>query len=331
MNKFTAQFYRETWENRGTLVWTPAILLLLITLFVGGSFLVLQHKDVRSLGTPPLHEAPAVPEAPTLDGKDEDSGFNFKIRWDSQKQNTFEGKAEFSPAALYYKQKALSGFQNTLYVTCSSVMILLGFIYAIGSLYNDRRDRSILFFKSLPVSETRVVLTRLTVVAFIMPQLASLCAFVGTLVFFSAASLYCGLFLDLPWMHPWQQVNPFAIYLQSVLAGLMAGIWSLPLMSWLFISSAAAKKMPFGYAVLPWVALAFIVNFIFEKNYVMTFINWYASGFHMGDFFGNIPTAFPPHLAIMEFVNRPALLVMLPLSALMISGAVYLRNRHFEI
>lgn len=331
MNKFSAQFYRETWENRGTLVWTPGILVVLITLFVVGSFLVLQHQDVRSLGTPPLHEAPEAPQAPQAEGTTSDKGVQFKLHWDSQKQNTFEGKAKFSPAALYYKPKALSGFQNTLYVTCSSVMILLGLIYAIGSLYNDRRDRSILFFKSLPVSETRVVLTRLAVVAFILPQLASLCAFVGTLIFFSAASLYCGLFLDLPWMHPWQQVNPLVIYLQSAMAGLMAGIWSLPLMSWLFISSAAAKKMPFGYAVLPWVALAFMVNFIFEENHVLTLINWYASGFHIGQFFGNIPTAFPPHLDIVEFFTRPALVVLLPLSALMISGAIYLRNRHFEI
>lgn len=320
MNKFTAQFYRETWEHRGSLTWAPGILMLMMALAVVFTFWVVQQTSM---------DASALATDPTANEIRPTGTSNLVIKWDSPEID--QDIHLSSPAVIYHKVSPLAGFHNTLYVTCASVMIMLSLFYAMGSLYNDRRDNSILFFKSLPVSEIHVVLTRLAVAAFIMPQLASLAAFVGALLFFASASIYCGLFLDLPWIHPWELINPLSVYWHSVLAGLLAGIWSLPLISWLFISSALAKRMPLAYAILPWMLLAIAVNFITGENHVMTLINWYASGFQLGDFFGNIPAKAQAQVDLMEFFNRRSLLLTLPLSALMISGAIYLRNRHFEI
>src|SRR5690606_26369860 len=188
VNKLQAQFHREAWENRGILVIIPWVLVLFIALFVAGSYITLQQESVRG------YEKVVHTDTPDSQGANNSKDKSFQIQWDSGND-----KKSFAPSAIYTQEKILTGVQNTLYTACSSIMILLSLIYATGSLYNDRRDRSILFFKSLPVSETRVVLTRLAVAVLIMPLLASLCAFVGTLLHFIAASIYNALYTDFSW------------------------------------------------------------------------------------------------------------------------------------
>lgn len=326
MNKFQAQFHREVWENRGILVIIPWVLVLFIALFVAGSYITLQQESVRAYEQVMHSGAPEAPQAPGANNSKPSTDKTFQIEWESG-----ENKKSFAPSAIYTQQKILAGVQNTVYTACASIMILLSLIYATGSLYNDRRDRSILFFKSLPVSETRVVLTRLAVAVLIMPLLASLCAFVGTLLHFIAASIYNAVYTDFSWTHAWQQVNPLMTYLQSVIAGLMAGLWSLPLIAWLMLSSAAAKKMPIAYALLPWIVLAFMEKLIFDRSRIAEMIKAYAHGFNIGDFFGNIPTTAQPSLNLAEFITRPSLLAGLILASGFIAAAIYLRNRHYEI
>src|SRR3546814_20822192 len=50
-----------------------------------------------------------------------------------------------------------------MYSAMGLLVVVLGFVvffYCLGALYDDRRDRSILFWKSLPVSDASTVLSK---------------------------------------------------------------------------------------------------------------------------------------------------------------------------
>ncbi|HEY7886232.1 MAG TPA: hypothetical protein VIC08_14905 [Cellvibrionaceae bacterium] len=254
---------------------------------------------------------------------------SWTIKFDTEDNG--KNEVEFSPAELFTEKTKLSGVQGGIYMVASVITILLSLIYATGSLFADRRDRSILFFKSLPVSETQVVLTRLVVAVFVMPFLASLCALAGTVVFFIAASFYGALYMDLGWLNPWQHINPFSLYFKAVIAGLLAGLWALPMFAWILLCSAWAKKSPFLNIVMPIIILALFDRIVLEKSIVITGLKNYLSGFKSGDFFGNIPTEVNAKLDLGEFFMRADLWIGLIVAIAFIAVAIILRNRRFEM
>ena len=59
-------------------------------------------------------------------------------------------------------------------------MGVIAFFYAIDSLYADRRDRSVLFWKSLPLSDAETVLSKFTVAIVVIPLVALVGALLAT-------------------------------------------------------------------------------------------------------------------------------------------------------
>ena len=49
--------------------------------------------------------------------------------------------------------------------------LIVAFFYCLGALYNERRDRSILFWKSLPVSNTTAVLSKAAIPFLVLPAI----------------------------------------------------------------------------------------------------------------------------------------------------------------
>src|SRR5690606_15548052 len=250
MNKIVAQFQREFWEHRGMLVTAPWVMIVVIALFTAMTFYGLQREEVLLFDA-----AQKSGEQSQIDGEKNPS---WTIKFYSEKNGGIESDKNFSPVEIFTEKDKLSGVQGGIYLAVSNITILLSLIYATGALFTDRRDRSILFFKSLPVSETQVVLTRLAIAVVVMPFLASLCALIGSLVFCTAASVYGVLYMDIGWLNPWQLTNPLTVFIKAVIAGLLAGLWSLPLFSWLLLCSAWAKKSPLLNTVIPVIALVLL-------------------------------------------------------------------------
>ena len=55
------------------------------------------------------------------------------------------------------------------------VMGTVGFFYCIDALYADRADRSVLFWKSLPLSDAETVLSKFATAAVLIPLVAEIC------------------------------------------------------------------------------------------------------------------------------------------------------------
>lgn len=132
-------------------------------------------------------------------------------------------------------------------------MIALGFVvffYSLGNLYDDRRDRSVLFWKSLPVSDAATVGSKATWALLLAPVIAVGIGVVVGLALWIVAALTTtingvpgtsGIFTH---SHPLQIVG-------NVLAMVpLYALWALPAVGWLMLCSAAARSKPFLWAVM---------------------------------------------------------------------------------
>src|SRR3546814_12295425 len=94
------------------------------------------------------------------------------------------------------------GIDLTLFLSSSWPFIVLAFVvffYCLGALYDERKDRSVLFWKSLPVSDAQTVLSKVAsavVVAPVLAVIASLVVMIGFMVMPIVVVL-------VPGGHPW--------------------------------------------------------------------------------------------------------------------------------
>jgi len=121
------------------------------------------------------------------------------------------------------------------------------FFYCLGALHDDRRDRSVLFWKSLPVSDLETVLSKLATATVIAPLLATL-AFVLTI--YATLLLLCGFALwrgGSAWLL-WQMASPLRVGLAPLAALPVLALGILPVAGWLLLCSAFARSRPFLWA-----------------------------------------------------------------------------------
>jgi ABC-2 type transport system permease protein len=148
------------------------------------------------------------------------------------------------------------------------VMAIYSTWYLLECLYADRRDRSILFWKSMPISDAATVLYKLGVALIVVPVvyfvLADLTTLMMAFIISVRASSYVGSSLwrgDL-----WLQIQ--ALWPYTIVT---AAIWYLPVAGWLLLVSAWAKRAVILWSILPPLALV-----VAERVFVGTHVIWHA-------------------------------------------------------
>jgi ABC-2 type transport system permease protein len=160
-----------------------------------------------------------------------------------------------------------------------SVMAIYSTWYLLECLYADRRDRSILFWKSMPVSDTATVLYKLGVALIVMPVvyfvLADLTTLLMAFIISVRASSYVGSSLwrgDL-----WLQIQ--ALWPYTIVT---AAVWYLPVAGWLLLVSAWARRAVILWSILP--PLALVVT---ERLFLGTHVIWHALDARLWGFLGH--------------------------------------------
>jgi ABC-2 type transport system permease protein len=145
-----------------------------------------------------------------------------------------------------------------------AVMSIYSSWYLMDSLYNDRRDRSVLFWKSLPVSDTQTVLSKLAMGLVVIPVVFMVAADLTSLIMAFVLSIRAHAALGGALWHPatWFQVQVLWIYVIATTA-----IWYLPIAGWLMMVSAWAKR-----AVMLWTLLPPLVLYLIEKFFLNTHV-----------------------------------------------------------
>ena len=226
MNTFGWLLKREYWEHRGGFYWAP--------IWVSGIMLLLTVLGIIAA---------------------EGASSRFEIRsgihWDELAAHLSKGDFVHAGMGLDVAYVALAG------LLCVVLFFVL-FFYLLGALYDDRRDRSVLFWKSLPVSDTATVLSKVAAAVLLAPLISFLVAtvaYVALLVVVGIWTLFHGL-------NPLPAIaasHTLGLFWRMLLTLPVDALLALPTVGWLLFWSAYARSKPFLWAVLV-PLFAFIAN-----------------------------------------------------------------------
>jgi ABC-2 type transport system permease protein len=143
---------------------------------------------------------------------------------------------------------------------------IVGIFYSLDGLHGERRDRSILFWKSLPVSDLTTVLSKAIVPLVILPVLVLAVTIPLQIVMrlLSAAVLLAsGASTATPWGPPLFEMEAVLLYGLIVMA-----LWHSPLYMWMLLVSGWARRATFLWAVLPPLAIAALEYIAFHTSFL---------------------------------------------------------------
>jgi ABC-2 type transport system permease protein len=201
---------------------------------------------------------------------------------------------------------------------------IIGVFYCLDALHGERRERSILFWKSLPVSDLTTVLSKVSVPLVVLP-LVSFAIIVMTqfvmLLISTAALLPSGLAAT-----TWTNFNLFQQSL-VLLYGLIAiALWHAPIYGWALLVSGWARRATFLWAVLPLLAIAFFEKITFNTSHFAEMLGNRLMGFAPEAVAFTGHTIDSPQLTPGRYLSSPGLWIGLAFAAAFIVAAVRLRR-----
>jgi len=205
---------------------------------------------------------------------------------------------------------------------------IVAVFYCLDALYGERRDRSILFWKSLPVSDLTTVLSKASIPILVLPLLTFAITFVLQLIMLlisTAVLLGNGLSAATLWSH----VRFFRMSLM-LLYHLMAvhGLWYAPIFGWLLLVSAWARRAAFLWATLPLLAIGMLEKIVFHTTHFGAMLASLISGGseNATSASGRMTMDRLTPLTVGQFLSSPRLWVGLVFAAICLAAAVRLRR-----
>lgn len=229
------------------------------------------------------------------------------------------------------QQRAMIGVP---YDVAAMVLIVTAFIvgvfYCLDALHSERRDRSILFWKSLPVSDFTTVLSKATIPLLILPLIIFAITVVVQflmLLWSSVVLLSSGLAGT-----TWTRFNLFQQSLILLYSLIVIVLWHAPIYGWALLISGWARRATFLWAVLPFFAVAILEKIAFDTSHFASMLK--ARVFDAGD----TAFAFRPHRGLVidslaqltpgRFLATPGLWIGLAFAAAFVAIAV--RQRRYR-
>ena len=209
---------------------------------------------------------------------------------------------------------------------------LVGVFYCLDALHGERRDRSILFWKSLPVSDLTTVLSKAIVPLAILPLLtfAIVIATQFIMLLVSTVVLLPSGLSGTTWtLLPWFQLSVILLYGLVTMA-----LWHAPLYGWLLLVSGWARRATFLWAVLPWLAICAVEKIAFNTSHFAAMLGRRVTG-SFEDAFVVVKYPKGAHVPIVDrltqldplkFLSSPGLWIGLVFAAVFIIAAIRMRR-----
>jgi ABC-2 type transport system permease protein len=221
---------------------------------------------------------------------------------------------------------------DTPYVFAAALIMGTGFIvgifYSLDALYGERRDRSILFWKSLPVSDLTTVLSKFAIPLVILPLLSFAIAVVTQLVMLllsSAVPMGSGLSVGtLGARMSFFHMSLMLLY--HILT--VHGLWYAPIYGWLLLVSAWAPRAPFIWAFLPPFVIWGVEKIAFSTSHFLGMLQYRLSGPEPSTTAarsGNLMEMMSA-LTPVQFFSTPGLWIGLAVAAIFLTTVVRLRR-----
>lgn len=222
---------------------------------------------------------------------------------------------------------------QTPFEMAAGLMMITGIVvsvfYCIDALHSERRDRSILFWKSLPVSDLTTVLAKASIPLVILPLLIVtitvamqwLMLLLSSAVVLASGSSVATLwtnvsFLRMSWLLLYHILTAHAL-------------WPAPVYCWLLLVSGWPRRAAFLWSALPLVAIAGVEKIVFHT--------WHFAALAGSRLMGVAPVAASPspdmfptdpmtHIDLASFLSSPGLWIGLAVAAVFLAAAVRLRR-----
>ena len=216
---------------------------------------------------------------------------------------------------------------DTAALLIMGVAFLVGIFYTLDALYGERRDRSILFWKSLPVSDLTAVVSKLFIPLAVLP----LVAFVITIATHFAMLAVSGIVLAGTGVNVgtlWGQLS-FFHFSSMLLYHLVTihGLWYAPMYGWLLLVSAWAPRAPFLWAFLPPFVIWGVEKLAFNTSHFLTMLEHRLTGPESSTVpaSSSLMDAMAAH-GLGEFLSTPGLWIGLAICSAFLVAAVRLRR-----
>lgn len=230
MNTYKWLLKREFWEHKGGFFWAPLIaggISLLLTAMAGiaGEVMLGRAPASKGIDVNGTHMS--------INGLDLGM-LTSKMSPEDMRQ--FGGAVDASLLA------------SSLWPFIAMTFVV--FFYCLGALYDERKDRSVLFWKSLPLSDRDTVLSKVASAVVVAPLIATAAALLTMFGFLLLASGLVMMHGGSPMQLLWGPGSPLTIAVQFVAAIPVYALWALPTVGWLLLCSAWARSKPFLWALM---------------------------------------------------------------------------------
>ena len=211
--------------------------------------------------------------------------------------------------------------------------VLVGTFYSLDALHGERRDRSILFWKSLPVSDLTTVLSKVSIPLVVLPLL--IFAITVTLeILMWLLSMAVLVMRGAGAATLWARLPLFQMELVNLYGLIVIALWYAPFYSWFLLVSGWARRAAFLWGLLPPLAIGVFEYIAFHTSYFGFLLKERALGFAARAFDLKDKAGVPvdPHfipltqLAPERFLSSPGLWFGLIVAAIFLVTAVRLRR-----
>lgn len=206
--------------------------------------------------------------------------------------------------------------------------LIVGVFYSADALHGERRDRSILFWKSAPVSDLITVLSKAALPIVILPLLAFAITVLtqGIMLMISSAVLLAsGQNAAILWSrvgvsHRWPMLLFHFLCIH--------GLWQSPVYAWLLLISGWARRVPILWATLPPLTIGIVERVAFNTTYFGSLIGTRFTGGSEGTAIMERSRAMDPTMmfAPLHFLINPGLWIGLAVTGAFLAAAVRIRR-----
>ena len=237
------------------------------------------------------------------------------------------------------RKAVLTGFfLGTSWVFIIALSILTVF-YCLDSLYAERKDKSILFWRSLPVTDAETIVSKLITAIFVIPAATMIGIIATHLVNLIVVSIWVSMKGGDGGMLIWGSVSLLDNWLAAFVVVVASGIWMSPFVGWFLLVSAYTKRSPLLMAFMPIILIGLLEGIILRTHVFGDNVLGRANGmplFHAVDidrFFdeeqwriGEDATSLLVHMDVVQFLTSPATWAGVLVCGLLSTGAIYVRR-----
>ena len=320
-----AMFISVLFANRLAFIGEGAIEVLMADPDESGLHLTISIDDDEEIVIGDQGEVVDEPQTYTVVEETEvnEEEWNFSGEW------TFRApRRNAAPDGHDHDGQPMNTAMNILHSLFLIILFFVSVNYMLGCLYQDRKDRSILFWKSMPVSEWHEVASKFIVASLLAPL-----AFLAASIITQLATL--SLAMLLLWRLDTDasamvlgNVDFIALFSNQMGAYFIWALWTAPVYAWFLMCSALAKRSPFMIAFGVPIAIMFVEGVFIGTQKFMIAVSHHVPSMRESD---SESMGFYVYGPVWSSLDWLGMVLGLAIAAVFTVAAVWLRKHRFEI